>query len=307
MFRSVLACVVVAFCCVLPASSQTDPSSLEGFFTGKMVVARIDLPGSEKGVDLSYNKPSPMDWKEYSSRLTAFGVAIHKGDEARITKVVVKNDRIEFHLDGGGFGSFGDDTNTTVTPIPVAKSQREKDLEKQVADAKDPRQKRDLQEDLDHERARRERQEAENRNAAMVASQMKAQQVAEKRLRGGSRFNLRWKDSIPSDDRNPGTVMRLLADYVDFDASRGGSAMPVAAAPAPPMQPSAGSGGDVSQLKRGMKIDEVASLLGEGRVISQSVSNEGLRTQIVEFKTADSVVDVTCVEGVVVRYSINSR
>lgn len=128
MFRSVLACVVVAFCCVLPASSQTDPSSFEGFFTGKMVVARIDLPGSEKGVDLSYNKPSPMDWKEYSSRLTAFGVAIHKGDEARITKVVVKNDRIEFHLDGGGFGSFGDDTNTTVTPIPVAKSQREKDL-----------------------------------------------------------------------------------------------------------------------------------------------------------------------------------
>lgn len=303
MFRSVAVALTIALCCATGFCGQADPNSLEGYFTGKMVVAKIDMPGSEKGVDLSFNKPSPMDWKEQSSRLTAFGVAIHKGDVARVTKIVVKSDHIEFHLDGGGFGSFGDDTNTTVTATPVEKSAYEKDLEKKVAAATDPKQKHELQSDLDRERARRERQQAENQNAAMVASQMKAQQVAEKRLRGGSRFNLRWQGSIPSDDRNPETVMKLLADYVDFDATHGGNAAPVAMAPAPV----AAGGGDVSQLKRGMKIDEVSNLLGQGQVISQSVSNDGLRTQVVEFKTADSVVDVTCVEGVVVRYSMNSR
>jgi hypothetical protein len=41
--------------------------------------------------------------------------------------------------------------------------------------------------------------------------------------------------------------------------------------------------------------------------MSQSVSTDGLTTQVIEYKTADNLVDVTFVEGVVVRYSINSR
>ena len=56
--------------------------------------------------------------------------AIHKGDTARVTAVVVKEDRIEFQLDGGGFGTFLDDTNTTVTPKTVEKSDYEKQLER---------------------------------------------------------------------------------------------------------------------------------------------------------------------------------
>jgi hypothetical protein len=315
MLRSISVGLVVMFSSVLPVAGQGDPSSLEGYFTGKMVVAKIDMPGSEKGVDLAFNKATPLDWKEYSQRLTAFGVAIHKGDVARVTKIVVKGDHIEFHLNGGGYGAFGDDTNTTVTPVAVPKSDREKDLEKEVANAKDPKQKKDLQEDLDRERERRQHQEAENQNAAMMASQVKAQQVAERRLHGGSRFNLRWQGSVPSDDRNPEMVMRLLADYIDFDASHGSAPPlpPVEAAPPPPdtARPaytgtSGGSGG-ASQLKRGMKIEDVSALLGQGQQISQSVSDEGLRTQVIEFKTADNVVDVTFVENVVVRYSVNSR
>ena len=310
MLRSLFVGLALMLCSGLPGLGQGDPTSLEGYFTGKMVVAKIDMPGTEKGVDLAFNKPTPLDWKDYSSRLTTFGTAIHKGDTARVTKIVLKSDHIEFHLDGGGFGVAGDDTNTTVTATPVAKSQREKDLEKQVAAEKDPKKKRDLQDDLDHERARREHQDQENKNAAMIASQMKAQQVAEKRLRGGSRFNLRWKDSIPSDSKNPDAVMKLLADYVDFDPSHGSAAAPAAAAP-PPMGPSVAVGGAddsaLTQLQRGMKMDDVSNLMGQGQVISQSVSPDGLRTQVVEFKTTDNLVDVTLVEGVVVRYSINSR
>ena len=307
MVRSLWIGWVIAFCSVMPVFGQVD-SSLEGYFTGKEVLVKIDMPGSQKGVDLRFNKPSAMDWNEYSSRIKTYGVSIRKGDVVRITKFVVKKDMIEFQLAGGGFGTAGDDSNTTVTATSVPKSQYEKDLEKQISSTTDPNKKKDLQRDLDRERSRRERQDATNQNNARIASQIKEQQVADKRLGGGSRLNLRWQGVIPSDSLNPDSVMRLLGDYVDFNAS--GASVVNGIAPAgltvPPMS-SGDAGSATSQLKRGMKIDEVSNLLGQGRVVSESASPDGLKTQVLEYKTADSVVNVTCVEGVVVKYSINSR
>ena len=135
---------------------------------------------------------------------------------------MVKDDRIEFQLDGGGFGTFLDDSSTTVNPRSVDKSDYEKQLERDIANTTDEDQRRRLQRDLDRERARRERQEADNRDAAQVASQIKSQKVADRRLRGGSRFNLRWSGSIPPDQKNPDAVKKLLADYVILRQSRDG-------------------------------------------------------------------------------------
>jgi hypothetical protein len=310
--RSILIGLAVGLCFVLPGYGQ-DASSLEGYFTGKQVVVKMDMPGTQKGVDLKFNKPAPMDWNDYSSRIKTYGVAIHKGEVARITKFVVKGDMIEFQLNGGGFGTAGDDSNTTVTATAVPKSQYEKDLEKQLSQTTDDKKRRELQQDLDRERSRRERQDAQNQSAAQIASQIKEQQVAAKRLQGGSRFNLRWDKTIPSDSRNPDAVMHLLADYVDFNASagsapvqRGQPSQYPAASQYPPQ--SAPPAGDPAQVKRGMRMDEVASMMGSsGRTVSQTVSNEGLKTQVIEYLTADSIVSVTYVEGVVVRYSMNSR
>jgi len=300
--------------CAAPVALGQAGGSLEGFFTGKQVVLKVDMPGTEKGVDLSYDKPAPMDWNQYTSRTKEFGVAIHKGEAARVTKLVVKSDLIEFHLDGGGFGTAHDDTSTTVIPAVTPKSQHEKDIEKEVSAATDPKVKRDLQNDLDRERQRREQMDAASRNQAAYASQVKTQQVSDRRLHGGSRFNLRWKGSIPADELNPDAVMKLLADYVDFSASALANAPPAGYAPAaPPLPPPMAQGavGDAGanllQLKRGLKMDEVTNLLGPGTVMSQSVSNDGLHSQVLEYRTADNNVDVTYVEGVVVRYSISSR
>ena len=177
--------------CALPLNAQ-DSNALSNYFTGKEVVLKIDMPGSQQGVDLRFNNDNPMNWKEYSNRLKSNGVAIHKGDTARITGFVVKNDRIEFQLDGGGFGTFFDDSSTTVNPRSVDKSDYEKQLEREISHTNDEDKRRRLQRDLDRERSRRQRQEADNQDAAMVASQIKSQKVADDRLRGGSRFNLRW-------------------------------------------------------------------------------------------------------------------
>jgi hypothetical protein len=290
--------------CALPLSAQ-DSDALSNYFTGKEVVLKIDMPGTQQGVDLSFNKDNPMDWKQYSSRLKSNGVAIHKGDTARITGFVVKSDRIEFQLDGGGFGTFFDDSSTTVNPRSVDKSDYEKQLERDIANTTDEDKRRRLQRDLDRERSRRERQEADNRDAAMVASQIKSQKVADDRLRGGSRFNLRWPGSIPPNQKNPDAVMRLLADYVSF---------PVAEQAGPPPPPAAMENTAVdsgipatAHLKRGMKMGEVSNLFGPGKQISESVSTDGLKTQVFEYSSGDRRVDVTYVEGLVVRYSISSN
>lgn len=281
---------------VAPLMAQTG-TPIETAFIGREVTVKVDMPATQQGIDLNFDRQQPMDWNQYQQRTKEFGVALHKGDIVRVTRVVEKKDRIEFQLAGGGYGTFGDDTNTLVSPEYIAPSRYEKDLEKQVADEKDPRRKRDLQRDLDRERDRRRRAQAQAANAAKIASQMKAEQVASKRLQGGSRFNLRWKDSIPSDLRTPDTVQRLLSEYIDFS----GQQQPVADAPPPPP---AGYG---AQVQRGMKVSEVDALYGRGKLVSENISQDGLKTQVVRYQTQDAVIEVTFVEGVVVRYAMQSR
>lgn len=217
---------------------------------------------------------------------------------------------IEFQLDGGGFGTFGDDTTTTVAAKSVEKSDYEKDLEKQIAATDDEDRKRSLQRDLDRERARREKQDAANQRAAQIASQMKAQTVADNRLRGGSRFNLRWSGSIPADQLTPEAIMKCLADYVDFTPAKSPDANSAAgnnAAPSTGTVSDQPAGAPTAQLKRGMKIEEVTALLGPGKQLSESVGDGGLKTQVYEYITSDRQVNVTYVDGILVRFSINSK
>jgi len=309
--RAALLAVTIPVSLCFQSHAQTG-SDIVSYFSGKQVLVKIDMPGTQKGIDLRFNKPSPMDWKEYSSRLKQCGAAIRKGDIARVTTVVVKKDMIEFQLDGGGFGTFGDDTNTTVVAKVVPKSDYEKSLEQQIANTDDPDKKRQLQRDLDRERARRERQDAINQSAAQVASQIKAQQVMDKRMQGGSRFNLRWQGSIPAEQLTPDAVMARLSEYIDFSGLQTGEApqpaappMGPAISPQPPNQPPPAS--PTAQLQRGMSLNDVANLLGQGKLLSDSTGDNGLKTQVYEYVSGDRRAEVTFVEGTVVKFSITSQ
>ncbi len=319
MFRAahfLLTSACLVLCAALPVMAQSGAADLPGYFQGKQVQTKIDMPGTQQGVDLRFDRGTPMDWKQYSSRLKQFGVAIPKEARATVTSVVVKKDMIEFQLDGGGFGTAGDDTKTTVDATTVEKSSYEKQLERDIANTDDPDQKRDLQRQLDRERDRRERQDAANRRAAQVASQIKSQQVADNRLRGGSRFNLRWKGSIPVEYQTPEGVMHALEPYLNFEtapsADAGGpppnNAVDGGPASAPPEPAANGdAGAATAQLKRGMSMNDVNSLLGQGRQLSESVSNDGFKTQVFEYLPGDRRVEVTYVDGLVIRFSISSR
>src|SRR5215469_11062931 len=227
MVRKFSACFVFALSvAVLPCPAQSSgQAALQSYFVGKQVTLQIDMPGTQQGLDLRLDRDDPMDWKQYSNRLKQFGPAIRTGDRATVTTIVVKKNLIEFQLDGGGFGTFWDDSDTTVTPYHVDKSSYEKQLERDINNTTDPQKRRDLQRELDYARSRREREQRADDRAAAIASQLKAQQVADKRLRGGSRFNLRWNGSIPQDQLTPEAVMKLLDGYVDFGDLQGEKAI----------------------------------------------------------------------------------
>src|SRR5678810_873185 len=71
------------------SAAAQDENALKSYFEGRRITLRMDMPGS------------------------ADGIAINYGDSSRVTLVKVKGSIIEFQIGGGGFGTFGDDTNTS--------------------------------------------------------------------------------------------------------------------------------------------------------------------------------------------------
>ncbi len=69
----------------------------------------------------------------------------------------------------------------------------------------------------------------------------------------------------------------------------------------------AGSGSPMDRVKRGMKIEEVTTLLGAGKELSSSVGDGGLKTQVIEYLSSDRKMDITYVDGLVVRFAITSK
>ena len=171
------------------------------FGTLMPVVTRIDLPGTSEGVDVKVDGDRQMDYREYGNRLKTYGTALRAGDSATVTLVKVKKDLIEFQLSGGGYGTFGDDTSTSVYIPLVEKSRREEELERLVKDERDDRRRHQLEDELNDLRDRRERQNRRIEMERVRASEIKRDQIAERRLHGGSRFNIRYADVISRDIR----------------------------------------------------------------------------------------------------------
>jgi len=287
---------------MLFAAVAAAQSSLQNAFVGREVEVKIDMPGTQQGVDLNFSSGQPFDWRQYSQRIKGFGVAIRKGDTPTVTAVVVKKDRIEFQLDGGGYGTFWDDTSG-VSARMIPKSNYERQLESDLARETDPRRRDQLQRDLDRERSRREREQWAENSRAQIANQIKQSEIAQKRTQGGSRFNLRWNGRIPENDLSPEAIMQRLSPWVDFKQTKDsrnifdrGSAPP----PAPPAN-------SAVQLQRGMKRQDVEAMLGKGTLLVENKSGDGLRSSEYRYVTQDNLFDVTYVEDVLVRYSISSR
>jgi hypothetical protein len=284
-----------------PVAAQNE-EALKSYFEGHRVTVRLDMPGTQEGVDVHADARQALDLGGYRSNLRKFGVAIHAGQSAMVTLVKVKKDLIEFHLDGGGFGSFGDDTSTTVYMPLVEKSDREKELERRIKDEDDREKRRRMQQELDDLRERRERENRRITAEKERAEARKTELVAERRLRGGSRFNIRYQDRVPPGMR-PQDVIAALAEYVEF----GTPTMLPPPAPLPaPVPPAAPAGVDASQLRKGMTRADVEQLLGPPAQSTQKTSGDITVVTLV-FTTATQRVSADFVEDLLVRYTISSK
>ena len=302
--RSVaIATAAVVIVCA-PAAAQNE-EALRNYFEGHRVTVRIDMPGTQEGIDIHADARRAFDMDDYRSNLRRFGVAIHAGQPAMVTLVKVKKDLIEFQLDGGGFGTFGDDTSTTVYMPLVEKSEREKELEHKIKEEDDREKRRRMEHELDDLRERRER---ENRRIEAEKTRLEAEKaamVAERRLRGGSRFNIRYEDRVPPGMR-PQDVEAALAEYVDFGPPMRPTMLPPPPAPLPAPLPPPPPSGDVSQLRKGMTRGEAESLFGQPVESSQTRSGD-LTVTTLDFVTANQRISADFVEDLLVRYTISSK
>jgi len=295
----VLACVSFLSLYAAPAAAQ-DESALRSFFEGKRVTVTIDMPGTSDGVDLQVDSPRPLDYQRYRDRLKAYGPAIRADEAATVTLVKVKKDVIEFQLGGGGFGTFSDDSSTSVSIPLVQKSAREKSLEKEVKDEENPRRRRDLERELDGLRTRRE---AENRRIEVLkveAQERRNERIAEQRLRGGSRFNLRYDGGVPR-GITPREVVAALEAYVSFPAtiSSGSSGSPRS-------QAADDRRFDDRVPRKGMLRSEAESTLGNPVTVSERQEGS-LRVVTLVFNRRDERITADFVEDVLVRYVTTTR
>jgi hypothetical protein len=258
---------------------------------------KLDMPGTSSGVDVFPDAASPLDTAGYALRLKNNGVAIHKGQSAVVTKVHVKEKLIEFQLDGGGFGTLGDDTNTVVVAPYQGKSDLELDLERRIKTEKDAARKKNMQRELNELRYQRERDNARNRVDAEAASEQKKQRIALQRLQGGSRFNIRYQNGVPPGLR-PDGVLRALAEYVEFSPPN--AAVPHARGGAAPPSPARRS------IQKGLSMADVQELFGKPDKTTERMEGT-LRVVTATYTHDDQRVTAEFVEGVVVRYSITSR
>jgi hypothetical protein len=301
LLRLLIPVCLTALCCA-PVYAQSEPE-LRDFFEGKSVVVKLDMPATQGGVDVFPDARRAIDFTQYSARLKSTGIAIRNGESVLVTKVRVKDKLIEFQLAGGGYGTFGDDTSSSVYVPSVSKSKRERDLEKLVKDETDRDRKRRLQRELDDLRNDREREDSRNKAASVAAEEAKKARIATTRLHSGSRFNIRYAEGLPR-GLGPDGVMRALAEYVDFPfatdrrpaAGDRVSAQPML--PSPP--PSAGA------IRKGMTMAEVEESLGKPEKTSNR-SEGTLRVTTATYSRGDQVIAADFVEGVLIKYSISSK
>ncbi len=279
--------VVLASASPLAAQSE---AALKAHFEGRTVAVRMDLPATEDGVDVYPAATPPVDFGRYQTRVKRFGIAIRQGETAMVTKVKLKGRLIEFQLGGGGYGTSGDQTNPSVGFTAAPKTERERNLERDVKDVRDPVVKRRMQDELDYLRSQREREDRRNRALVAEATERRREFIQERRLAGGSRFNLRWRDAVPASALTPAGVEAALASYVDFD-------------PAPP-QPDAPS--PTLGLRKGLTLDEVEGMLGAS--VQQTDRMEGtLRVSTRTFEPGRERVVADFVEDVLIRYEVSSN
>ena len=280
----------------LPLRAQNE-AILRQAFEGKVVSVKIDMPATQRGVDVYPLDQMPIDFREVAQRLKDNSTALRIGQQVMVTKVLVKkNSHIEFQLGGGGYGTFGDNTSTSVSSVSQGETKAEKALKDSIKAAPGPTKRKQFERELASLRAERERENSRAEAEAKQAESVIEANMRAKRAESGSRFNVRYRNGIPSDALTPDGLMRALAQYVDF----GGSS---AVASGNGGSPNGGSRPMPMTLRKGLLLEEVEDFLGPATTASEK--KEGRLTVLERsYRKHGQRIDASFVNGVLIDYTI---
>ena len=301
---------VLATLFLLPATAQSqNETTLRQAFEGKVVTVRIDMPATQRGVDVYPLDQMPVNFREVAERLKDNSTALKIGQQVMVTKVLVnKNSHIEFQLGGGGYGTFGDNTATSVSRGSQGETKAEKALRDSIKHAPGPTKRKQFEKELASVRGERERENARADGEAKQAQSVIVANLRAKRAESGSRFNVRYRNGIPSDALTPDGLMRALAQYVDFGSAAGSSASgsSVSNTPGQAFTSAGGSRAAPTSIRKGLLLEDVEAILGPAATAAET--KEG--TLIVlkrTYRKDGQKVSASFVNGVLIDFAITPQ
>ncbi len=305
MKRTILAFVALASLGARPLVAQSE-EVLRAAFEGKIVTVKLDMPATNRGVDVFPQQTMPVNFREVANRIKDNGVALKMGQQVMITKIVVKRDsHIEFQLGGGGYGTFGDYTPSPVSTSSVPESKRELALRDSIKAAPGPTSRKRFERELNNARESRERENERAKAEALQANAARETLLRQKRAESGSRFNVRFKPGIPLDALTPEGVKQALVGYVDFSGTPGAIAASANGAPSA-ANPSGPPVSGLGVLRKGWLIADVEAFLGPAATASEM--KEGTLLVLVRTYRKDGMkISTKFVNDVLIDFSISPQ
>ncbi len=210
-----LVVTIVAACAQGVVGQDDGAQPIRKALEGRLVLVKMDLPAIVTGVEMIFNDANvSFDQVNYNKMVKEYGVSLKKGVRSKITGVRISSKGIELDLDGGG--SPGRDWlvgNLKLTePLPLAKSDREVDLERQAMS--ETASTTSLRSELEYERQQRLAQDERNRTAFERVARLRSEYIEENRNKWGSKLIIvvrSRKESVTMRD-----MVKSLARYVEL-------------------------------------------------------------------------------------------
>jgi len=250
-----------------------------------------------------------VNFREVAERLKDNSTSLKIGQQVMVTKVLVnKNSHIEFQLGGGGYGTFGDNTSTSVSRASQGETKAEKALRDSIKHAPGPTKRKQFEKELASVRGERERENARAEAEAKQAQSVIEANLRAKRAESGSRFNVRYRNGIPADALTPDGLMRTLSQYVDFGTAGGAVSSGGGSSGTQGNAYSSGGGSRPAptSIRKGLLLEEVESILGPAATASEA--KEGTLTVLKRsYRKDGQKISASFVNGVLIDFAITPQ
>lgn len=184
---------------------------------GRSALVKMDMPAIDAGIYMYFDDANvSFDHGSYNKLVKDYGISVKKGTKTKITGVRVTGKGIEIDLDGGG----SPDREWIVggmrltEPQPVARSDREVELERRLLNESNPSVASSLRTELEYERDRRMRQDDRNREAFERVARLRSQYIEENRKNWGSKLIVSVRSRKPSVTLRD--MLKSLSQYVEL-------------------------------------------------------------------------------------------